>query len=366
MSIRALFLNNYDMTDAWNLWRTNEYPSNHLWGVPQMREAGIEIDILPHEKFSALNRHWRFQRLLNMNSLDLLSLDQQLRAVVRLDYDLVYSGVHTHTHLLALLRNLGLFRKPLVSVIYTHVLPTSHTESYINGHDKLICLSQRIEDKLKVDLNVPADKLTTIQWAVDVGFYNTVEEPGTRRLTSEKPVVMSAGKSARDYNTLVESVRNLDCELQIFCSERSFPTTIEIPGNVVVRYGEKDSTAVPYRQLLWHYRQASLVAIPVAKVNEGLVGYTSLLEAMAMSKPVVMTKHDYIDIDIEKEGIGIWIDPGDIGQWRAAIEYILSRPAESIEMGNRSRRLCEEKFDIRHYAARVGDVFREVLAAKRP
>ena len=83
-----------------------------------------------------------------------------------------------------------------------------------------------------------------------------------------------------------------------------------------------------------------------------------------MGKSVVMTKHDYIDIDIEKEGIGIRADPGDIRQWRTAIEYIISRPAEAAEMGNRSRRLCEETFDIRHYAARVADVFREVLAGK--
>ena len=364
MSIKALFLNNYDMTEAWHSWKANLYPSNHLWGVPQMREAGIEIDILPHEKFSALNRNWRFQKLLNMNSLDLLALDQQWRAVARSNYDLIYSGVHTHTPLLARLRSLGLFRKPVVSVIYTHVLPTNDGDSYINGHDKLICLSQKIEDKLKAELNVPEHKLITIQWAVDVGFYDKAWEPDARELTHQKPIVMSAGKSGRDYNTLVESARNLDCEVQIFCSERSLPTISEIPDNVVLQYGKKGSTAVPYRQLLEHYRKANLVAIPVGRIDEGMVGYTSLLEAMVMGKPVVMTRHNYIDIDIEKEGIGIWADPGDIRQWRSAIEYLISRPAEAAEMGNRSRLLCVEKFDIKQYAIKVADVFREVFAAR--
>ena len=362
MSIKALFLNNYDMTGAWHAWKANEYPSNHLWGIPEMRAAGIEIDILPHEKFRALTGYWRFQKLMKLNSLDLLSLDQQWRAVFRSNYDLIYSGVHTHTHLLASLRSKGLFRKPVVSVIYTHELPTSDVESYIHGHDKLICLSQKIEDKLKADLNVPAHKLTTIRWAVDIGFYGDVGNSDSRGLNCQRPVVMSAGKSGRDYNTLVESVRGLDCQLEIFCSERSLPTISEIPANVGLRFGKKDETAVPYRQLVEHYRMANVVAIPVARINEGLVGYTSLLEAMVMGKPVVMTRHPYIDIDIEQEGIGIWVNPGDIHQWRSAIEHVISRPAEAAEMGKRSRRLCEERFDIRQFAAKVADVFQGVLA----
>lgn len=364
MNIKVLFLNNYNMTQAWHSWKDNRYPSNHLWGVPQMLEAGIQIDILPHEVFSALNNYWRFQKILNMNSLDLLSLDQQLRTLFKFNYDLVYSGVHTHTHILARLRSLGLFRKSLVSVIYTHILPTQHPESYIQGHDKLICLSQKIEDKLKADMAIPEGKLITIPWAVDTDFYATIGELDMDGLPHDKPIVISAGKTDRDYKTLMEASRHLDCELQIFCSERAIPKDYQIPDNVALQYGRKDTTALPYRQLLGHYRQARVVAIPVDKVNEGLVGYTSLLEAMAMGKPVVMTRHDYIDIDIEQEGIGVWADPKDVGQWRDAIGHLLAHPDEADQMGQRARRLCEEKYDVKHYASRVADVFREVVASK--
>ncbi|MEW5943817.1 MAG: glycosyltransferase family 4 protein [Pseudomonadota bacterium] len=362
--MKALFINNYEMREAWDLWKSGTYPGHHLWGVSHLGEYGVDVEILPHEKFAALNDHWRFQRLLNMNRLETLALDQQLRVLLRSGYDLVYSGCQTHTSLLARLRALGIFRKPLVAVIHHPVQATAENERFVKAHDKLICLSKKVEDKLKNDFSIPDGKSITLEWGADLAFYDAGRAWDGNSAAEDPPLVVSAGKAKRDYNTLVESARNLDCRVQIYCSESSAPSVADMPDNVQARYGPKGSNAVSYREVLQEYKKAHLIAIPMAEVD-ALAGLTSLLDAMAMGKAVVMTRNDYIDIDIEKEGIGIWVAPGDVNQWRTAISYLLSHPGEAMEMGRRSRLLCEEKYDIRLFASKLADVFRDVLSPKQ-
>lgn len=362
--MKALFINNYEMREAWDSWKRGLYPGHHLWGVSHLGEHGVGVEILPHEKFAALNNHWRVQRLLNMNRLEMLALDQQLRVLVRSGYDLVYSGCQTHTSLLARLRSMGVFRKPLVAVIHHPMQPTAENELFARAHDKLICLSKKVEDKLRNDFSLPDSKLVTLEWGADLAFYDAGRAQGGHGAAVGPPLVVSAGKAKRDYNTLVEAARNLDCRLQIYCSESSAPSVADMPDNVKVRCGPKGSNAVSYREVLEEYERACAIAIPMAEVD-ALAGLTSLLDAMAMGKAVIMTRNDYIDIDIEKEGIGIWVAPGDVGQWRAAISHLLSHPEEALEMGRRSRRLCEEKYNIRLFSSKLAGAFRDVLASSK-
>ena len=40
------------------------------------------------------------------------------------------------------------------------------------------------------------------------------------------------------------------------------------------------------------------------------------MDCLGIGKPVIMTKNPNIDIDIEKEGIGHWVEPGDVEEWK--------------------------------------------------
>ena len=101
------------------------------------------------------------------------------------------------------------------------------------------------------------------------------------------------------------------------------------------------------------YRRAFAIAIPLTE-TEDLAGLTSLLDAMAVGKPVIMTRNKHIDLDLEKEGIGLWVKPGDLAGWQQAIAYLLAHPEEAAAMGDRGRRLCETKYNL--------DVFTNTLA----
>jgi len=75
-----------------------------------------------------------------------------------------------------------------------------------------------------------------------------------------------------------------------------------------------------------------------------------------MGKAVIMTRNRQIDIDIEKEGIGIFIKPGDVEGWKRAIYYLLEHPQETEEMGDRARSLCESRYNLEYFSSRLASI----------
>jgi hypothetical protein len=55
-----------------------------------------------------------------------------------------------------------------------------------------------------------------------------------------------------------------------------------------------------------------------------------------------MTRNRYIDLDVERAGIGRWVEPGDIEGWVEAMCWFDRHPDESVAMGLRARALVDE------------------------
>jgi glycosyltransferase involved in cell wall biosynthesis len=90
-----------------------------------------------------------------------------------------------------------------------------------------------------------------------------------------------------------------------------------------------------------------------------MIGLTSLLDALALGKAVIMTQYSHINIDIEKEGIGLWVMPGDVAGWRKAISYLLENPNETQEMGKRARLLCEQKYNLDLFSQEIARIINQ-------
>jgi len=91
---------------------------------------------------------------------------------------------------------------------------------------------------------------------------------------------------------------------------------------------------------------------PLAHVV-GLAGLTSLLDAMACGRPVIMTRNALVDIDIEALGFGIWVPAGD----KHALGQAMRRMAEDDElvrvMGLKARAFAEEHYRYEAFAKKV-------------
>jgi glycosyltransferase involved in cell wall biosynthesis len=352
--MKVLFINNYPMDRAWERWKRGVDPANHLWGTADLPKYGIAVDILPHEKFPMLKKGlWRRLGYLG-------DIDQQLRILLRRSqYDVVYSACQSNTHLLSFLRSCGLFRKPLVAVINRSLMPkTPRSRTFVDGHDRLLCLSEVFKQRLEERFRVPEGKFEVLPWAVDLSFYEAA------RCSGDKPeFILAAGKLMRDNDTLAEAFLEIDYPVLMACGEQCVPTILGLPSHIRVR-----SHLVSIRELLNDYKKAYAVAIPIKIVPDSppnTDGWTSLLEAMAVGKAVVMTRNDLIGIDIEREGFGIWVEHGDVEGWRQAISYLLAHPSETREMGERAYRLCKEKYNMEMYSSKLAAILKDVVAQNR-
>ncbi len=86
-------------------------------------------------------------------------------------------------------------------------------------------------------------------------------------------------------------------------------------------------------------------------------GLSELNDALALSKPVVMTRSPTaLDVDIEAIGCGIWVDVGDVDGWQRALSQLMSDAALRDRMGAAGRRFAEQGWNQQSYGARVVEI----------
>jgi glycosyltransferase involved in cell wall biosynthesis len=87
----------------------------------------------------------------------------------------------------------------------------------------------------------------------------------------------------------------------------------------------------------------------------------SLLEAMALGKPVIASGSSG-NLDLVTDGVdGRLVDPGDPASWAAAIEELLQDAAGAARLGESARRTAREKFSLDHTVARTAELYRSLL-----
>ena len=67
------------------------------------------------------------------------------------------------------------------------------------------------------------------------------------------------------------------------------------------------------------------------------VGHTSIVEALALGKPLIVTDNPYHPIDVEKEGVGLKVKPSDSQSLVGAVNYLKNNREQALEMGRKAR-----------------------------
>ena len=195
------------------------------------------------------------------------------------------------------------------------------------------------------DLGVPAERLEFVPYQVDTDFWYPQSVP-------EERLICSAGLEFRDYRVLMQAVEGMDVRVVIgaashWSRRKTQPAASEQPPNV-----EVDS--FDYHRLRDLYARAMMVVVPLEEVDFQ-AGITTILEAMAMGKPVVVTATSgQTDVILDRrsvvrgagpqppsllrriaelEGVrvepnGLYVPPGDPDALRRAITYLSDHPDE--------------------------------------
>lgn len=291
----------------------------------------------------------------------------------RHDYDaIVTDGEHIGIPLALLLR---FTRSKVRHVTIGHRLSARKKRSFfrlLGVHrriDRIVLHSRQQYDVAVRDLGIESHRLSLIPYQVDTSFWSP------RAVLTER-LVVSAGLEHRDYATLFRAVDGLDAQVEIGAASnwsRHAFAAITPPSNVrVARFD--------YSSLRALYARAALVVVPLADVDNQ-AGVTTILEAMAMGKPVVVTQSlgqtDVVEdrrlrargklrprptslarrlaaeARIPLEATGLYVAPGDAEGLRRAISYLLEHPDERERLGRAGRRTVEALFTVEQFAERV-------------
>jgi glycosyltransferase involved in cell wall biosynthesis len=347
--LKVLLINSYDMHKVSGMYNNGLFPGHHLYGAVELnKEFGVEMVIPQQEKYSILNKIG--------NWFDIPLVDQQLRALSILrKCDILYTPfAAVNTKLIVLGKLLGFIRKPVVILVHFPLFgkPSKNrfirilTKRLIQKYDTVIFFSSlmrsEIIDAYNIGETYSKRHFLLSPLGVDLNFFKKYR---TENTPESKPVIISSGNTGRDFDILVKVATRINFPIKIYCKPESFPKSTIIPGNVEILSGE-----FPFEQICKDMANARIVLIPLAPSPQATIGLVSLLEAFALGKPVIMTKNKYIDIDLEKENIGVSVDENDVDGWVQAIMSLLENYPRLKEMGENSLRLAKEKFNINIFA----------------
>jgi glycosyltransferase involved in cell wall biosynthesis len=122
---------------------------------------------------------------------------------------------------------------------------------------------------------------------------------------------------------------------------------VGVPTNVTVE-------RLGFTALRELYATAAAVVVPLEQ-TDFQAGITTILEAMAMAKPVVCTRTRG-QTDTIVEGVtGRYVEPGDATALRSAILEVLADHDRSARLGAAAREWALEHADVGVYARRLAE-----------
>jgi glycosyltransferase involved in cell wall biosynthesis len=211
-----------------------------------------------------------------------------------------------------------------------------------------VCSSRPESDYYARVFGWPAGKLDYVPLHTDPGFLARAGAP-------EEDFVLAAGRTFRDYPTLIEAFAGSSVPLVIVASPSNLGTA-SIPPNVRVAYDR------PIGELIDLIARSMMVVLPLEE-RQISIGQSVLLEAMTMGKAIVVTKVNGTVDYIDHMKTGIFVPPRDPESIRRAVELLASDRGLRRRLGEAAQEHIRQRFLPIHYAAGVTHVLRERLVA---
>ena len=317
-------------------WKEGKFPAHFLYGALQLEQYGFEVI-------------WHNQIHVYKRVQDTLKATWKI-LTCRKHYDVLYA---THTRgiePIILLHAIGLYRKRIVVWHHQPIVKAKNclretlAQLFYRGMDHMIFFSEKlIQDSLQSKKANPA-RMSMVHWGADLAFYDSLPQPLQRK------EFISTGKELRDYKTLTEAFNHTGQSLALYTQKQqeSAFTNLEIKDNIDLNFCTR---LMPY-ELSMLVAQSQCVCI-CCKPSNYTVGLTTVVEAMALGKPILCTRNLQMPMDLEAEGCGIYLEPYDTAGWERAIRYIVEHPEEAKEMGRKGRLLAEKYYNVEQCAREV-------------
>ena len=339
---RILHVNSYGGAYIWNRIKHGALPGHQLLGCIELARMGYEVALaepLPDFYF----HHKPIPHDLKMLKM--------IRSWLRPD-DILFCG-HNVLYWIPFLKACGLIRCHVVSLLYARE-PLNHSRA----HTGVVCLTPAAAQQAKK--LAPQAKVANLGWGVDLNFF--------RELKYDPDWFFSCGIANRDFSTLAAAAAK--CRHPICVVSPGWLPGLEWPRNVTVINGgpgwlvDKHKAITP-RDLIRDYFPRSagtLIIMKSDQIEYTANGFTNLIEAMALSQPVIMTKTGAVpnEIDIEEAGCGIFVPPENPEALAEAVAFLGDNPDKADAMGQNGRQLAERYYNIERYARDLHKFFQSL------
>lgn len=258
---------------------------------------------------------------------------------------------------------LRLLRRSCVHVVYAHrVFSPAWARLFrrLRGFmrvDGWICVTNHQADLLRQTLGRGASPVIAISQGVDTLFY----DPDKAKPAPQEPYILSVGAEMRDYPLLLAAVRNIETPVVLKASSTWMSQLRETPG-AMPRNVTLLQQRLSYVELRDLYGGAALVVVPLYDTPQA-AGITTILEAMAMGKPVVVTRSSGLPDGLVSGSNCVIIEP-DAGGLARAITALLNDPAQREALAANGRRFVLGTCTLEQYAQKISD-FLDAVAVNR-
>lgn len=201
------------------------------------------------------------------------------------------------------------------------------------------CLSEAVRDQMIARFGADASRCHSIGYFADTEFFSPLPS------ATDEVVISSAGLSQRDYRTFVAATRDLPFSVKIAAASQWItqqPTAIDMPSNIEMR---SFGTHAKLRQL---YADSAIVVVPLWDVRFA-AGYAVIAEAMAMGRPVILTRTGAPPDFIEDDKNALMVPAGDPAALRSAILMLLADRPRAERLGAAARTKMLTEFSLETY-----------------
>jgi glycosyltransferase involved in cell wall biosynthesis len=348
---------NVDIKNRFHEFSKGEYPKSHLWGFID-KKNGVDCILNPLSESPIFNRLCKLFQSITKNRIGDSLVEISLLNKIK-KYDAIYC-VSGNLFFIPLLKKFGLIKTRLILLLYKLPEPTpwwkfhhlNHSIFIIKAYNGINCLTKKLEQDLKKRDYRGFTQF--IEWTTDEVLFST-----------NKPLkgkyFFSTGKTNRDFKTYFNAIKKIP-DIRFKCVAHTnqnfnFPKNLEATISTTCLTDK----ALSYKQLKETYDKCIAVCIPLTGDVQDTCGYTECLEAMAMGKPVIMTKSGCLDLNLEKEGVGLYVKPNDSEDWVNKIKSINKNPRQAQKMGEKGRRLVEKIYNIKSHQNRVFEFLTKCL-----
>ena len=222
-------------------------------------------------------------------------------------------------------------------------------EHCISRVDGLLVLSEEQIPYLERRWGI-GERATPVWQLVDAEFYQP------EKFNESGPILAIGDDHGRDWPTLIAALAPLDVDVVVKTKSK-----LEVPSNARMRL-KQISSRLSFPELRELYAKASLVVIPLSETLN-VSGVGSVLESMAMGKPLVISDNPPIRDYLEPGKTAEVVPVGDAVKLREAVVALKADSERMRTMSSLARARALELYSAEPYAARFAAALRSLCAS---